>query len=151
MDKTTLLIGGGVIGVLGISQVLALRRMERELIVDVRPSLQLPPTVRVTVRNPTQGSVSMVHPQVAIYTSEQALKNRTPILVSDANSRQIRINRFGQAEFDITFRARLQQLPSIIRDIRGASEVIIQTTSTLMILGGLIKVPYSKTDKVRIG
>lgn len=150
MDKTTLLIGVGVVGALALSQALALQRMQEELIVDTRPSLQLPPTVRVTVRNPTQGSVTMIHPQVAIYTSETALRNRTPVLVSDANSRQIRINQFGQAEFDLTFRARLQQLPGIIRNLRSAGEIIIQTTSTLMMLGGLIKVPYSKTDKVKI-
>jgi hypothetical protein len=125
-----------------------LQRMQRELIVQVVPRLQLPPTARVTMRNPTQGSAAIVQPQVAIYLSEEAQKRREPLLVSEAGSRQIDILPFGTATFDVAFRVPALQAPAIIRQLRAATGIIVETTTTIRIFGGILSLPYSRIERM---
>jgi hypothetical protein len=145
--KTAYWIGGGALAIGGI-QYLRLHRMQRELIVQVVPRLQLPPTFRVTMRNPTQGSASLVQPQVAIYLSEEAQRRREPLVVSETGSRRIDIRPFGTVTFDVPFRLPVLQAPAIIRQLRATTGIIVETTSTILLFGGLLSLPYNRVERL---
>jgi hypothetical protein len=151
--KHILILAGAAASVFGVGYLLKLNRLSNELETVTNASIHkvsltgIELTIKVTLKNPSGGSVRVKYPFVKLLYKDAAVASSQ---VKDVN---ITIKKFSEVNLEpvkvnLEFLTLALKVPDLIREYRasGKLNLTIKTVTTIN-----DKLPYSKEEKITLG
>lgn len=149
-----ILIGAGAVALaLGVPYLLKVKRLTEELTTVTKVSVYkvrldgIELEVKVTVKNPTGGSIRLKVPFVKMMYGEKTFAT------SQVSDQEIEIGKFTDVTFpsifiNLPFMSLATTVPNMLKEFRSTGKINM-TIQTITTING--NVPYTKTDQVVIG